>query len=192
MASIRPLLKKPALLCSALLAAALTTLSAPTLAGEAMVVVGNGNAVDFLAVGYRTDPWKVWKYEGGGSLTAFGEAELAQWHGKEAQVAGTETNRNITSIGFKPVVRYAPFESQSFRPFIEAGLGAHLLSHTAINQNRHLPTVFEFGEILGVGAEFCPKLACSLSVRLQHVSNAGLKQPNNGITFTNVSFGYKF
>ncbi len=179
---------------SALLAASLslTAFSLPSHAGELAVFAGNGNSVDTVGVVYRMDPWKSYDWGNWGKAVVLGEAEVGSWHGKEAQAAGKETNRSILEIGFKPVLRYYPTESTSFRPYIDAGLGVHLLSHTAINQERRLPTAFEFGEVLGVGAEFCPKLACSVNLRLQHVSNGGLKQPNNGITFTQVSFGYKF
>lgn len=179
--------------CAAcLLGASLLFAGTQAQAGEAVFLVGNGNAVDVVGVAYRTDTWKHWQFQNGGALTVFGEAELASWHGKEAQAAGTESNRNITAVGFKPVLRYYPSESASFRPYLDAGLGVHLLSATAINQSRRLPSAFEFGETLGVGVEFCPKHVCSVGLRMQHVSNGGLKQPNNGITFTQLSFGYRF
>ncbi|MDD5297530.1 MAG: acyloxyacyl hydrolase [Rhodocyclaceae bacterium] len=190
-----PAAKREATLCKNLLwagALALATVSLPASAVEGVIFAGNGNAVDALGINVRTDPLKTWTFQNGGSAVVLGEAEIAYWHGKEAQVPNTNTNRSITEIGFKPVLRYYPLASDAFRPYLEAGLGMHLLSHTRINQERQLPTAFEFGEILGLGVQFCPRLACSVAVRLQHVSNAGIKQPNNGITFSQASFGYRF
>lgn len=184
-----PKSRKTLLLAGAM---ALAAYALPASAVEGVLFAGNGNGVDTVGINVRTDPLITWEFKGGSSVAVLGEAEIAHWHGKEAQVVNTNTNRNILEIGFKPVVRYFPLASDSFRPYVEFGLGMHLLSHTTINQNRHLPTVFQFGEILGIGTQFCPKLACSLAVRLQHVSNAGIKQPNNGITFTQASFGYRF
>ena len=184
-----PKSSKALLLAGAL---ALAVYALPASAVEGVIFAGNGNAVDTVGINVRTDPLITWEFKGGSSVAVLGEAEIANWHGKEAQVPNTNTNRNILEIGFKPVVRYFPLASDSFRPYLEFGLGMHLLSHTRINQERQLPSAFQFGEILGIGAQFCPKLACSVAVRLQHVSNAGIKQPNNGITFTQASFGYRF
>ncbi len=173
-------------------ALALAAWSLPACAVEVAVFGGNGNAVDVFGINIRTDPWKTWNFAGGASAVVLGEGEIASWHGKEAQAPNTNTNRDIVAIGFKPVIRYFVSDSSSFRPYLEAGLGVHLISKTTINQNRNLPTTFQFGETLGVGGQFCAQLSCSLGLRLQHVSNAGIKQPNNGITFTEVSFGYRF
>lgn len=184
-----PTSRKTLLLAGAL---ALAAYALPASAVEGVIFAGNGNAVDTVGINVRTDPLITWEFKGGSSVAVLGEAEIANWHGKEVQAPNTNTTRNILEIGFKPVVRYFPLASDSFRPYLEFGLGIHLLSHTTINQERRLPTAFEFGEILGLGVQFCPKLACSVAVRLQHVSNAGIKQPNNGITFTQASFGYRF
>jgi outer membrane protein W len=184
-----PKSRKTLLLAGAL---ALAAYALPASAVEGVIFAGNGNAVDTVGINVRTDSLISWEFKNGGSVAVLGEAEIAHWHGKDVQVPNTNTNRNILEIGFKPVVRYYPLASDSFRPYLEAGLGIHLLSHTMINQERRLPTAFEFGEILGLGVQFCPKLACSVAVRLQHVSNAGIKQPNNGITLTQASFGYRF
>lgn len=173
-------------------ALALAAWSLPASAVDLAVFGGNGNAVDVFGINIRTDPWKTWNFSGGASAVVLGEGEIASWHGKEAQAPNTFTNRDIVAIGFKPVIRYFPTDSSSFRPYLEAGLGVHLISKTTINQSRNLPTTFQFGETLGVGGQFCAQMTCSLGLRLQHVSNAGIKQPNNGITFTEVTFGYRF
>lgn len=72
----------------------------------------------------------------------------------------------------------------------EAGFGGYLLSKTINNDENRLPSAFEFGSHIGVGLRLAE--SHTLGVAIQHLSNAGLKQPNGGIdlvllqyTFTN-------
>jgi lipid A 3-O-deacylase len=161
-------------------------------ASEIAAFKGNSKSINTQGVIYRFDTWKTLNWGNWGNAVVFGEAEIGKWRGQQEQLAGRESNRTIIEVGFKPVLRNYPLESTSFRPYLDAGLGFHLLSHTAINLYRRLPGAFQFGEVLGVGAEFCAKLACAAGVRLQHVSNGGLKAPNFGITFSQILFGYRF
>ena len=70
-------------------------------------------------------------------------------------------------------------------PYAELGLGAHLLSKTRIHA-RKFSTAFQFGEHLALGARFGPRHAHSFALRLSHVSNASMKSPNDGMTFTGL------
>jgi lipid A 3-O-deacylase len=61
----------------------------------------------------------------------------------------------------------------------EAGLGAYLLSKTINNDENRLPSAFEFGSHIGAGLRLAKDH--TLGVAIQHLSNAGIKQPNGGI-----------
>jgi hypothetical protein len=63
--------------------------------------------------------------------------------------------------------------------YAEAGFGGYLLSKTINNDENRLPSAFEFGSHLGVGLRVAKNHA--LGIALQHLSNAGIKQPNGGI-----------
>ena len=63
--------------------------------------------------------------------------------------------------------------------FVEAGLGAYLLSHTINNATHRLPSSFQFGSHAGVALRL--GRGSSVGIAVQHLSNAGLKQPNGGI-----------
>jgi hypothetical protein len=65
--------------------------------------------------------------------------------------------------------------------YFEAGLGAHLLSHTINNDTHRLPSSLQFGSHLGAGVRLGPRT--SVGVAVQHLSNAGIKEPNGGINF---------
>jgi lipid A 3-O-deacylase len=61
----------------------------------------------------------------------------------------------------------------------EAGFGGYLLSKTINNDENRLPSAFEFGSHIGAGLRLAKNH--TLGVAIQHLSNAGIKQPNGGI-----------
>jgi lipid A 3-O-deacylase len=67
----------------------------------------------------------------------------------------------------------------------EAGFGGYLLSKTINNDENRLPSSFQFGSHIGVGLKLGPG---TLGVGLQHLSNAGIKQPNGGIDLLLVQY----
>jgi hypothetical protein len=74
--------------------------------------------------------------------------------------------------------------------YVEAGLGVYLLSHTIHNDTNRLPTSLEFGSHLGAGVRVGPQATVGIAV--QHISNAGIKQPNGGINLYMVTGSYRF
>jgi len=65
------------------------------------------------------------------------------------------------------------------------------LSKTSLGDKR-FSTMFQFGDHLGVGYRFGTKGAFDLSYRYQHLSNASIKRPNNGINFNQIRLQYHF
>ena len=61
----------------------------------------------------------------------------------------------------------------------EAGFGGYLLSKTINNDENRLPSAFEFGSHIGAGFRLAKDH--TIGVAIQHLSNAGIKQPNGGI-----------
>lgn len=70
--------------------------------------------------------------------------------------------------------------------YLEAGFGGYLLSKTINNPDTRVPSAFEFGSHLGVG--FALTKNQSVGIALQHLSNAGIKQPNGGIDLLLVQY----
>jgi hypothetical protein len=92
-------------------------------------------------------------------------------------------------VNVTPVWRSeTPFGAAS-KGYVEAGIGAYLLSHTINNDNNRLPSSLEFGSHLGVGVQLDPRLSVGLAV--QHISNAGIKQPNGGINLYMLTASYR-
>lgn len=177
------MMKKVALLASTLL-----------FAGSAFAVdgvsidLGNGDATDTGRVGVLWDWDKQWFADGDWLVTGFWEASLGTWNGK----SGAGNNQNITDIGVTPVFRFQQKQPDGLAPYAEGAIGFHLITPTFINANRKFGSSFQFGDHLGVGVRFGQHQQFDLGYRYQHLSNGGLKKPNQGINFNQVRFAYHF
>jgi hypothetical protein len=105
--------------------------------------------------------------------------QVAYWH---AQQHPTE-HSSLWDVGITPFLRWLAPGSYSVQPYIEGGVGVHLLSHTRINNDRNLSTAFQFGENAGAGIAFGEHHRFELGVYIQHESNAHIKEPNPGLTY---------
>jgi lipid A 3-O-deacylase len=63
--------------------------------------------------------------------------------------------------------------------YLEGGIGGYLLSKTVNNEDTRMPSAFEFGSHVGIGFRLAKDH--TLGIGVQHLSNAGIKQPNGGI-----------
>jgi hypothetical protein len=88
-------------------------------------------------------------------------------------------------IGLTPVFRFSRDEA-SARFFVEAAIGAHLLSETSPYSGREFSTAFQFGDLIGVGWRLGQERMFELALRIEHFSNAGIKHPNQGIEFVQL------
>ena len=82
-------------------------------------------------------------------------------------------------------LRYSPWPKASMSPFIEAGLGFHLLSNVHI-EYRDLATAFNFGSQAAIGFTFGERGRYEIAALVQHVSNGGIKLPNYGLTYNGI------
>lgn len=103
---------------------------------------------------------------------------------------GLEDNQ-LRDVGLTPVFRLWRNKAHSgFRPFVEAGIGLHYLTQKNVGP-KNFSTHFQFGDHIGVGAEFGNKMRYRVTYQFQHLSNAGIDDPNPGINFHLVSFGFR-
>jgi hypothetical protein len=72
--------------------------------------------------------------------------------------------------------------------YLEGGFGGYLLSKTINNDETRVPSAFEFGSHLGVGFRLARNH--TIGVGVQHLSNAGIKQPNGGIDLLFVQYSF--
>lgn len=173
-------------LSAGVVAAVLLLVAVPAVAVDAIAVeAGNGDSTDMGRVAIQWDWGKRWFQGADWHVGGYWDVALGYWH--RNALAGQ--NGDITEIGLTPVFRLQ--RNGLVGPYLEAGIGAHLLSETTIGDKR-LSTRFQFGDHLGFGYRFGAKRALDLGYRFQHLSNAGIKQPNNGINFHQIRLQYHF
>lgn len=135
-------------------------------------------------VGVARDWNRAWHTDGDWQLTGYWLAEIGYWNSDK----DNRQNDNLWEVGLTPVLRLAPKASGGMRPYLEAGLGGHVLSDTRIG-DRNLATAWQFGSHLGAGLDCGP---LQIGYRFQHLSNASIKEPNDGIDFHVLTADMRF
>ncbi|CEJ96332.1 Probable signal peptide protein [Caballeronia glathei] len=138
-------------------------------------------------LGFVWDPKWTWWEIGGFHFTVVGEAHVSYWHTTEDNAV----HPNIFEFGVTPMFRFIR-SSGDIRPFIEAGVGVRMLSHTRITDNFSVGSAFQFADVVGVGATFGARQNYQAGFRFQHLSNGGIKEPNPGINFSQLYLQYNF
>ena len=150
------------------------------------VEAGRGDGTDMGRVAIQWDWSKRWFQGPDWHLGGYWDLGLGYWRRDDVRAG---ENDEIMEIGLTPVFRLQGHSLTG--PYVEAGIGAHLLSRTSIGDKR-LSTKFQFGDHLGFGYRFGAKGAWELGYRYQHLSNGGIKKPNDGIDFHQVRVQYRF
>lgn len=150
--------------------------------------LGSGDDTDMARAGAQWDWQKTWFDQGDWRLGGYWDASVARWHAHSA--AGD--NQSLVEAGITPVFRLQRNVATGPVPYFEGAIGFHVLSRTHIDAKKHFSTHFQFGDHLGVGARFGPKRQYDIAYLFQHLSNGGIKNPNNGINFNEVRFSYHF
>ena len=115
-----------------------------------------------------------------GWLTGYYQASLNYW-----EKGGDE----IYAIALSPVfVYFIGDKSDTFQPYIEAGIGIAVLSDTKI-KGRDMASNFQFKDRIGLGIS---TESYNFNVRYIHYSNAGIKKPNDGIDIFIGTISYRF
>jgi hypothetical protein len=108
-------------------------------------------------------------------LAGYWELSAAAWDNHDESSA---------DLGLTPV-----FRIERASAYVEAAIGFHLVQ-TRISAARVFSTAFQFGDHLGAGIRFGPGGRYDLGMRLQHISNGGIRRPNPGINFLLLRFQY--
>jgi len=84
----------------------------------------------------------------------------------------------VYDLGLTPVFRFA---RPGGSPYVEAAIGFHLISELEFHDGTETSTRFQFGDHVGFGFRLDGRN--ELTLRLQHLSNGGIRNPNPGINF---------
>jgi hypothetical protein len=113
------------------------------------------------------------------------EVELAHW--RSLQGIGEERSR-VTQIGVTPLWRQELPRTGEPQWYVEAGTGVTLIGPAYRTVGRRFSTVLNFGTQLGVGVAFGAQREHEVSLRIEHFSNAGLREPNPGEDFLQLRY----
>ncbi|GAB6043231.1 acyloxyacyl hydrolase [Endothiovibrio diazotrophicus] len=170
-----------AIVCGALASALVLAATVPARGMDgAAVTIGGGDDTELARVGLQWDWDKRWFDEGDWYVTGLWEAEAGVW-----------SNGGGADLSFTPVFQLKPKSESAPYPFFELGIGAHLLSDEQLD-NRDMGGVLHLGTHLGVGYRFGDHNRWELAYRFQHLSNAGIEDPNPGIEFHVLRLGYHY
>lgn len=132
---------------------------------------------------------RTWLNDGAWYVGGYWDAELAYM---ESDHEDSE-NDNLFDLGLTPVFRMQRDAtlSSGVSPYAEVGIGPHLISETRLGE-RQYSTAFQFGSLIGFGLGFGDKGQYEISYRYQHLSNADIKTPNQGMNLHLLRLGYSF
>ena len=128
-----------------------------------------GESTMTYRLGAQMDFNRSWFETGVGRLTGYWDAGYTYWEGDE-----TSSNHSISLV---PVFVYE-FSAGSVKPYLEAGIGIAAFEKTEI-ENNDLGSSFQFEDRFGAGLRFAG--GQEIGLRAIHYSNAGIKDPNDGI-----------
>lgn len=133
---------------------------------------------------FRADRSDLWGWHG---FWAF-EAGYWRWDDKRDPPIGSDKLAEVAATPVFRLERQIPFASGA-RPFVEAAIGVHFISETWVS-SRDLSSNFHFGSHVGGGWYFGRNGRFELALYIQHLSNAGLKEPNPGINLGLLQFAF--
>jgi len=161
---------------------------AADLSPDAMFVqLGAGRATDTAAIGLNWLWPRQWHWAGG-ELSGYWELSLGRWASPNARGGDAAW---VSQFGITPVLRWRPSDVPRTW-FVEAGIGANVVSPLYRNRRESFSTIFNFGDHLAVGRNFGADGAHEVALRIQHFSNAGLSEPNPGANFVQLRYAYTF
>ena len=129
-----------------------------------------------------------WKRQAlGGEFSAAAELSVNYWHARDFSGG----HRGFWSVGLVPLLRYRLADGRSSW-FVEGGIGLVASDKRYDTPDKTFSTRLNFSDNLAVGRSFGRDWNQEVSLRLQHVSNAGIKKPNPGEDFVLVRYAFRF
>lgn len=145
-------------------------------------------SVDMARIGLQWHWAKRWALGSSMHIGGYWDVTFGHW----SNDSPGRTNSSIADFGVTPVFRLESSSPGGVSPYLEAAVGFHVLSATSVSNQRRFSTAFQFGDHIGFGIRFGQKRAFDLGYRYQHLSNADIKKPNQGIEFHQVRLQYNF
>jgi hypothetical protein len=181
---------KAAMIRATLVVAALALSTSASAVDGASIEIGFGNEnTELTRAGLQWSWERRWRTARSWTVGAYWDVQVGRWDGP---LRPGGRRQNVWDIGMTPVFRLERAERTRVWPYFEAAVGFHLLSDLRINSERRFSSHFQFGDHLGAGVRFGERHRYDMSLRLQHLSNAGLARPNPGINFLQLRLAHHF
>ncbi|GKS87596.1 acyloxyacyl hydrolase [Acidovorax sp. SUPP1855] len=140
---------------------------------------------DSAAVGV-TLPWN-WQSElWGNEVRGYWDISASRW-----SYNGVNGSGDLTVVGFTPTFRLRPDNGRA-NWFWEGGVGITYADRKYHTPDKEFSTRYNFGSHLGVGYSLGAQRQHEIVLRVQHLSNAGIKKPNPGENFVQLRYAYHF
>ncbi|MCL1887214.1 MAG: acyloxyacyl hydrolase [Betaproteobacteria bacterium] len=154
---------------------------------SASIEVGVGkNDLVVTRVAVQWDWNRHWFNSNGTSLDGYFDLNAAWWHASDWK--GRDENKELGVVGFTPVFRFMKTNKKG--PYVEAGIGVSFFSKPYNNAGNNLGISFQFADHVGIGYVFNNNL--DLGLRLQHYSNAGISNHNDGENLFLIRAAYRW
>jgi hypothetical protein len=161
--------------------------AAPAIALDGYIAeLGTGDEIQSVRVGMIRQWDKQWLSDGHWHLTGYWEATMAYLNSDRPQGKGA------ADIGLAPVLRFRPNATGGSQPYWDIALGLHLLSRTKLDAKHNLGTALQLAPLVGVGVTFGEKSQYDLGYRFQHLTNGGIKDPDDGLELHQVRLTYLY
>ncbi|KTC33750.1 aldehyde dehydrogenase [Pseudomonas sp. ABAC61] len=144
----------------------------------AIGATSQGGLTARVGMGFGWD--KSWFESNTGRLTGYWDAGYNYWEAGDAS-GGTH------SLSFAPVFVYE-FGSGNVKPFVEAGIGVAVFSGTSAG-DQEFGSAFNFEDRIGAGLKIGETQ--KVGIRAIHYSNAGIKEPNDGIESYSLFYSHQ-
>jgi lipid A 3-O-deacylase len=99
--------------------------------------------------------------------------------------------RTYAQLGLVPMLRYR-FGAGRSPWFVEGGIGVSVMDRQLETPQKTQASEWNFSDNLAVGRNFGDRNEHELSLRWQHTSNAGLREPNPGFDLFFVRYAARF
>lgn len=166
-----------------LLSGALLALPVQAAGPVLTVQAGRSDETEMAGIGLRLSPW--WTKDWGQfRLSAHPEFRLNQHFQRGSGIPGPGNLWQLAAYaGFR-----LTYGETGLRPYVEAGLGLTWLTKSALGDDR-FGSRLHFGEFFGLGLQAGRFFG---GWRISHYSNAGIREPNNGLDAQQIVLGVAF
>jgi lipid A 3-O-deacylase len=149
---------------------------------------GIGEHAGSISTGVQWNWHRLWPAWEGAHVSARIEATLGRWRAQTDTLSDHQEWATQVSVG--PAMRLLSHSKAGW--YLEAGLGPSAITPRFHRNDTELSTRFQFRSHVGVGLAWGSHGRHDVGLRLEHFSNAGLRQPNPGVNWLALRYTVAF